>query len=76
MWNGTASTFKDGPFNKEDMRQGQPQFVLPALALEYKPSENTYLRLVLLNEKDAFRAYGPYRLYGPCSPWRESIWCR
>ena len=76
LWMPFRSTFHDGPFNKEDMRQGQPQFVLPAIALEYKPTENSYLRLVLLNEKDAFRAYGPSRLYGPCAPWRESIWCR
>ena len=76
LWMPFRSTFQDGPFSKEDMRQGKPQFVLPAMALEYKPTENSYLRLVLVNEKDALRAYGPYRLYGPCSPWRESIWCR
>lgn len=76
LWMPFRSTFRDGPFSKEDMRQGQPQFVLPALALEYKPSENTYIRLMLINEKDAFRAYGPTRLYEPCAPWRESFWCR
>ena len=70
------STFKAGPLSKEDIRQGRPQFVLPALALEYKPTENSYLRLLLVNESDAFKAYGPHRLYGPCSPWRETIWCR
>ena len=76
LWMPFHSTFNEGVFNKEDMRLGQPQFVLPAMALEYKPTENSYLRLVLVNEKDALRAYGPYRLYGPCAPWRESIWCR
>lgn len=76
LWMPFRSTFNDGPFSKEDMRQGKPQFVLPALALEYKPTENSYIRLVLMNEKDALRAYGPFRLYGPCSPWRESFWCR
>ena len=76
VWMPLRSTFTGGPFSKEDARQGRPQFVLPALALEYKPTENTYLRLLLVNEKDALRAYGPHRLYGPCSPWHESFWCR
>ena len=76
VWMPLRSTFAGSPFSKEDARQGRPQFVLPALALEYKPTENTYLRLLLVNEKDALRAYGPHRLYGPCSPWHESFWCR
>lgn len=76
LWMPFHSTFKAGPLSKEDIRQGRPQFVLPALALEYKPTENSYLRLLLVNESDAFKAYGPHRLYGPCSPWRETIWCR
>lgn len=76
LWMPFHSTFKAGPLSKEDIRQGRPQFVLPALALEYKPTENSYLRLLLVNESDAFKAYGPHRLYGPCSPWREAIWCR
>ena len=67
------------PIAKEDVRQGNVQFVLPDVELEYKPTSNTTLRLMFVNEDDAFKAYGPwgpYR-YDYCDPWRYSgIRCR
>lgn len=62
---------------REDVRQGRVGIVIPDIALEYKPSENTYMRLMFVNERDVLRAYGPlgYRgLY--CDPYRNSIFCR
>lgn len=62
------------PVAREDVRQGRVGFVLPDVALEYKPSENTYMRLMFVNERDALKAYGPSAFY--CNPYRNSIFCR
>jgi len=53
----------DGPKSiaKEDVRQGNVQFILPDVELEYRPTENTSLHLMFINESDAFKAYGPWR---------------
>lgn len=60
-------------FAREDMRQGNVQFVLPDIGLEYKPSDNTSVRLMLVNERDAFRTFGPWCApYSLCSPYRNS----
>ena len=74
IWMPLHTTFQDGPFSKEDIRQGKAEFVLPAMALEYKPTSNSYIRFVLVNENDARKAYGPL-LYPSCY-WRNSIFCR
>lgn len=67
----------DIPVAREDVRQGRVGFVLPDVALEYRPSESTYFRLQFTNERDALKAYGPlnyHSLY--CNPYRNSIFCR
>lgn len=67
------------PIQREDVRQGNVQFVLPDVELEYRPTDNTTLRLMFVNESDAFKAYGPWRpyRYDYCDPWRySSIRCR
>ncbi len=75
LWMPLYANFRsDVPVAKEDVRQGRVGFVLPDVALEYKPSENTYLRLMFVNERDAVKAYGPSALY--CNPYRYSIFCR
>lgn len=66
----------DLPLAKEDIRQGRVDFILPDVTLEYKPSDNVSMRLMIVNEQDAMKAYGPYRYYGGyCNPWRNSIFC-
>ena len=44
---------------REDLRQGNVSVLIPDISLEYKPSENTYIRLSYVNERDALKAYGP-----------------
>lgn len=75
LWMPLYSNFNTAfPVAREDVRQGRVGFVLPDIALEYKPSENTYLRLMFINERDALKAYGPSAFY--CNPYRNSIFCR
>lgn len=78
LWMPLYSNLHFGtPIAKEDVRQGNVGLVIPDITLEYKPSENVNLRLMLVNERDAFRAYGPRNyFYGSCNPWRNSIFCR
>lgn len=69
-----ANIDRNIPVAKEDVQQGRVGFILPDVALEYRPSEKTYFRLMFVNERDAMKAYGPSALY--CSPYRYSIFCR
>ncbi len=48
-------------FEREDIRQGNVDFILPDLELEYNPTSNTSVRLMLVNESDMVKAYGPWR---------------
>lgn len=73
LWMPLHSTFDAGTFEEEDVRTGKVKFVLPAVALEYKPTSNSYVRLMLVNEDDARKAYGPI-LPSSCY-WRNSIFC-
>lgn len=76
LWMPLYANFSSGaPIAKEDVRQGKVEFVLPAIALEYKPTENSYIQLMLVNENDARKAYGPLRYYYGC-PWRTGYYCR
>lgn len=76
LWMPLYANFSSGaPIAKEDVRQGKVEFVLPAIALEYKPTENSYIQLMLVNENDARKAYGPLRYYYGC-PWRKGYYCR
>ena len=80
IWMPLYSNLKFGtPIEREDVRQGNVQFVLPDVELEYKPTNNTTFRLMFVNESDAIKAYGPWRpnRYDYCDPWRySSIRCR
>lgn len=76
LWMPLYANFRSGaPIAKEDVRQGKVEFVLPAVALEYKPTENSYIQLMIVNENDARKAYGPLRYYYGC-PWRTGYYCR
>jgi len=77
LWMPLYNNIRFGvPINREDVRQGKVDFILPDVMLEYKPSENTSLRLLIVNESDAMKAYGPRRYYDDrCTPWRNSIFC-
>ena len=77
LWMPLYSNFRFGtPIAKEDVRQGNVDVVLPDIALEYKPNDNMSFRLMFVNEREAFKAYGPHRyLYGGC-PWRNPYYCR
>lgn len=70
-WNGPKS------IAREDVQQGNVQFVMPGVELEYKPTNNTSFRLMLINENDAAKAYGPWRYhYGRCRTWSDPYYCR
>ena len=59
------SNFRFGsPVAKEDVRQGRVGIVIPDISLEYKPNDNMSVRVMFINENDAFKAYGPYRHWG------------
>lgn len=77
LWMPLYSSFRFGtPIAREDVRQGNVDFVLPDVELEYKPSDNTSVRLLFVNESDAAKVYGPRSYYGGrCSPVRNSIFC-
>lgn len=74
LWAPLYSTFRTpGGFAREDIRQGKVEFVLPDIELEYRPSANTSLRLMFINEDDYIKAYGPWReYYHPYGPRRNS----
>jgi hypothetical protein len=78
LWMPLYANFRTGtPIAKEDVQQGNVQFVLPGVELEYKPTNNTTLRLMFVNENDAAKAYGPWRYrYGRCRVWSDPYYCR
>lgn len=78
LWMPLYANFRTGtPIAKEDVQQGNVQFVMPGVELEYKPTNNTTFRLMLINENDAAKAYGPWRYhYGRCRVWSDPYYCR
>ena len=61
---------------REDLRQGNVNVLIPDVSLEYKPSENTLIRISYVNERDALKAYGPRSFFHSESPSRSSILCQ
>ena len=79
LWMPLYANFRTGtPIEKEDVRQGNVQFVLPDVELEYRPTNNTTFHLMFVNENDAFKAYGPWRpyRYSRCRVWTDPYYCR
>ena len=62
-------------FAREDLRQGNVSVLIPDISLEYKPSENTYIRLSYVNERDAFKAYGPHNFFHDYGFSRCTVLC-
>lgn len=77
LWMPLYSNIRFGtPIAREDVRQGKVDVLIPDISLEYKPTDNTSLRIMFINERDAFKAYGPHRyIYDDC-PWRNPLYCR
>ena len=61
---------------REDLRQGNVSLLIPDVALEYKPNENTYIRLSYVNERDALKAYGPRSFFHDNCSARSALLCR
>ena len=61
---------------REDLRQGNVNVLIPDVSLEYKPSENTLIRISYVNERDALKAYGPRSFFHSECPSRSSILCQ
>ena len=77
LWMPLYSNIHFGtPIAREDVRQGKVDVLIPDIALEYKPSENLTFRVMYVNERDAFRAYGPHRYFYDDCPWRNPLYCR
>ena len=71
------SNFNNGAnIAREDLRQGNVSVLIPNIALEYKPSENTYIRLSYVNERDALKAYGPRSFFHDNCSARSALLCR
>lgn len=76
LWMPLYSNIHFGtPIAREDVRQGNVSVLVPDISLEYKPTENTSLRVMFINERDAFRAYGPFRYLDSDCPWRNPHYC-
>lgn len=61
---------------REDLRQGNVNVLIPDVSLEYKPSENTLIRVSYVNERDALKAYGPRRFFSSECSIRSSVLCQ
>lgn len=77
LWMPLYSNIRFGsPIAREDVRQGNISVLVPDIALEYKPSDKVTFRVMYVNERDAFRAYGPHRYFYDDCPWSSPIYCR
>ena len=77
LWMPLYSNIRFGtPIAREDVRQGNVSVLVPDIALEYKPSDKVTFRVMYINERDAFRAYGPHRYFYDDCPWSNPIYCR
>ena len=61
---------------REDVKQGNVGILIPDIALEYKPNDKVSFRVMYINERDAFRAYGPSRLFYDRCTWNSPFYCR
>lgn len=61
LWMPLYTSIKTGaPVAKEDARQGNMDFILPDITLEYKINQNATLHLSVINEEDYMKAYVPH----------------
>lgn len=64
MYNMFHSSLDADLYAAPDSRDRSPQFILPRIGLEYKPTSNVSMSLQVFQMQDAFRAYGPFGYYG------------
>lgn len=77
LWMPLYSNLRFGtPIAREDVKQGNVGILIPDIALEYKPNDKVTFRVMYVNERDAFRAYGPHRYFYDDCPWRNPFYCR
>jgi hypothetical protein len=77
LWMPLYSNIRFGtPIAREDVRQGNVSVLIPDIALEYKPSDKVTFRVMYINERDAFRAYGLHRYFYDDCPWSSPLYCR
>ncbi len=77
LWMPLYSNIRIGTLiAREDVRQGNVSVLIPDIALEYKPSDKVTFRVMYINERDAFRAYGPHRYFYDDCPWSNPFYCR
>ena len=77
LWMPLYSNLRFGtPIAREDVKQGNVSVLIPDIALEYKPNDKMTFRIMYVNERDAFRAYGPHRYFYDDCPWRDPFYCR
>ncbi len=77
LWMPLYSNIRFGsPIAREDVRQGNISVLVPDIALEYKPSDKVTFRVMYVNERDAFRAYGPHRYFYDDCPCSSPLYCR
>ena len=77
LWMPLYSNIRIGTLiAREDVRQGNVSVLVPDIALEYKPSDKVTFRVMYVNERDAFRAYGPHRYFYDDCPWSNPFYCR
>jgi len=65
MYNMFHNSF-DAGYYAEPAEDSRPQFVLPRIGLEYRPTSNVTMSLQIVQFPDAIKAYGPM---GYCGFW-------
>ena len=77
LWMPLYSSIRFGtPIAREDVKQGNVSVLVPDIALEYKPNDKVTFRVMYVNERDAFKAYGPHRFFYDDCPWSNPLYCR
>lgn len=76
LYNLLSSSGQQSPYltpsqaNSTGPSDTKPEFIIPRIGLDYRPTENVLLSLQLVNMPDAYRAYGPfYSLRSPYQRW-------
>lgn len=71
VYNMFHNDFQGSAYDSRESGDHSPQFILPRIGLEYKPTSNVTMSLQVLQLPDAYKAYGPwgYYGYGPYSPY-------
>jgi hypothetical protein len=63
-YNMFHNDFEASAYDAQDANSRAPQFILPRIGLEYRPTSNVTMSLQVLQFPDAYQAYGPWGYYG------------